>query len=125
MLHEINPPGFPEGNLTRRWFADGFFDLFVWLDAQGAILAFQLCYDKGHDEHAITWRSPSSYFHQRVDDGENGSGIGKATPILVPNGTFDFSALAQRFKSAIAEIDPQLSTFVYTKIVDFARRTVA
>ncbi len=46
MMTEWNMPGIKEGKLTKRWFGDSFFDLFVWLDEKGAIVSFQLCYGK-------------------------------------------------------------------------------
>ena len=36
----------------RRWFADEDFDLVVWTSAIGAIVAFELCYDKPRIERA-------------------------------------------------------------------------
>jgi hypothetical protein len=45
----------------RRWFQDEYFDLFVWLDAAGAPLAFQLCYNRNHGEAAITWNSSAGF----------------------------------------------------------------
>lgn len=71
MLTEYNSPGEMEGDLKKRWFGDSYFDLFVWLDESDSIVSFQLCYDKPRDEHALTWKKPSNYYHQRVDDGEN------------------------------------------------------
>jgi hypothetical protein len=125
MLQQIVMPGRQEGNLLRKWFTDEFFDLIVWFDDQALIASFQLCYDKGHDEHALTWRRPSSYYHQRVDDGENRPGKHKSTPILVSDGTFDFRSLADRFKTESKNIDPAISRFVYEKLLAFGHRAVA
>ena len=125
MLQQIDMPEREEGNLLRKWFTDEFFDLIVWFDDQALVVGFQLCYDKGHDEHALTWKQPSSYYHQRVDDGENRPGKHKSTPILVPDGTFDLRRLADQFKTQSKKIDPAISAFVYEKVLAFGHRAMA
>jgi hypothetical protein len=52
---EIDNPDSGEGDLIRKWFTDEYFDLFVWSDNKGEIARFQLCCNKGRDEHALTW----------------------------------------------------------------------
>ena len=42
-----------EGN--RRWFADDFFELIVWLDERSTVESFQLCYDRRRWQRALTW----------------------------------------------------------------------
>jgi len=119
MLVEWNKPGIREGKLTKRWFGDSYFDLFVWLDETNTIVSFQLCYGKPVDEHALTWMFPSIYYHQRVDDGENRPGKSKSTPVLLPDGMVDVPAIIRRFQDESKEIDPSVSTFVHRKILDF------
>lgn len=119
MLAEWNKPGIREGKLTKRWFGDSFFDLFVWSDETGAIVSFQLCYGKPRDEHALTWMFPSIYYHQRVDDGENNPGKSKSTPVLLPDGMVDVHSIIRRFQDESKEIDPSVSKFINQKILDF------
>ena len=119
MLKKIDTPDSAEGNLHRQWFTDETFDLFLWTDDKGIIRSFQLCYDKGRDERALTWKEPSTYYHQRVDDGENRPGKSKSTPILTADGIFNFRKVAERFKSESASIEPELSEFVYEKLLSF------
>jgi hypothetical protein len=119
MLAEWNKPGVLEGKLTKRWFGDAYFDLFVWLDETNTIVSFQLCYGKPLDEHALTWMSPSIYYHQRVDDGENKPGKSKSTPILLPDGMFEVSSIARRFLEESKEIDKTVSKFIHQRILDF------
>ena len=119
MLGECNKPGIREGALTKRWFTDSFFDLFVWSDDSGAIVSFQLCYEKPRDEHALTWKQPSSYHHQRVDDGECKPGKSKSTPVLIPDGAVNADALADRFNYASQRMDPAVARFVHQKILDY------
>ena len=35
-----------EGEPFRRWYADDYFDLFIWFDDNDKVTGFQLCYDK-------------------------------------------------------------------------------
>ena len=59
------------GEPKRRWFSDDNFELIVWMNEDGKIIGFQLDYDKDKNMRALTWKDPSSYFHHRVDDGED------------------------------------------------------
>ena len=117
MLTELGDVRQVEGEHRRRWFMDSFFDLIVWLDQGDAIVGFQLCYDKEGDQRALTWKAPDSYTHAAVDDGENRPGRYKATPILVADGAFDHTAIAERFRAESAAVDPAIAAFVYEKLV--------
>jgi hypothetical protein len=124
MLAEWNKPGIREGELTKRWFGDSYFDLFVWLDEANTIVSFQLCYGKPVDEHALTWMFPSIFYHQRVDDGENRPGKSKSTPVLLPDGMFDVRSVERRFLKESKEIDTTVSKFIHQKILDFSKTPV-
>jgi hypothetical protein len=106
-----------DGDYFRSWFADDYFDLIVWSDEHREIASFQLCYNKGVDEYALTWIRPSSYHHQRVDDGENRPGRYKSTPVLIPDGSFPAEAIAERFKQESSRLDPALAEFIHEKIL--------
>lgn len=110
MLVELADVRQVPGEGTRRWFSDGYFDLIVWY-AEGDALGFQLCYDKGHDERALTWRPPHRYTHNRVDDGEGPFGS-KRTPVLVQDGLFDRDPILDRFRRAAVGIDPEVTLLV-------------
>ncbi|HTY36011.1 MAG TPA: hypothetical protein VMH23_02815 [Bacteroidota bacterium] len=125
MLEEWNKPGLRESNLTKRWFGDSYFDLFVWIDDSGAIMSFQLCYGKPANEHAYTWMFPSISYHQKVDDGEGKPGRSKSTPILLPDGMFDVRSVARRFLDESKEIDPVITDFVHRKLLEFAEQSAA
>ena len=84
MLSEIKKTRQEEGEPYRRWFTDEDHDLIVWYDAEGKILGFQLCYELGPNERALTWIRGKGYAHNRVDDGETGFFMHKMSPILVP-----------------------------------------
>ena len=125
MLAEFGKGEVKENNLTRRWFGDSYLDLYVWLDEHGTIHKFQLCYDRSHDERALTWTSPSTYSHERVDDGENRPGKNKSTPVLVPDGVFSFNDIAERFLKESSGMDSRIAAFVHQKILAFGKRVVA
>ncbi|WP_127478067.1 hypothetical protein [Sulfurivermis fontis] len=100
----------------RRWFSDNEFDLIVWLDAEEAIIAFDLCYDKQRQEHVFRWRAAQGLSHLRVDDGEQRSGRHKMTPIYVTDGHFDAAAVARRFSAAAAAVPWGIRDFVLDRL---------
>jgi hypothetical protein len=112
MLHEVEKVRQIPGEGPRRWFSDQYFDLIVWYEKNGSVLGFQLCYDKFEKERALTWRRDRGFSHEKVDDGEGRPGEPKSTPILLPDGLFDASAITARFRKESAEIDPEVSRLV-------------
>jgi hypothetical protein len=116
MLKEVGKSRQIPGQGTRRWFSDSRLDLFVWEDSKGNIDGFQLCYGKGKDEHAFTWRKSGRCTHHRVDDGEYPGLDYKSSPILVPDGFVDMPALLDEFRARSTGIDPALSGFVRRKL---------
>jgi hypothetical protein len=120
MLYEIPHTRQIPGEPHRRWFTDAFFDLIVWRSASQAILGFQLAYDKRRSHRVLTWRQGVGYAHNKVDDGENRPGKPKASPILLPDGTFDPQGIGEAFAHASAHVDPHIAQFVMQKIVEYA-----
>jgi len=118
VLNEIRDVRQVPGEPRRRWFADEFFDLIVWLDTGGTVTGFQLCYDKRADERAVTWRRESGWAHERVDAGEI-PGRAKMTPILVPDGVFDRTGIATRFRREARGIDGPIADLVYEKLLEY------
>ena len=108
-----------EGEDRRRWFSDEYFDLIVWEDTNGAIVKFELCYDKEKDEHALTWDRPDNHLHLKVDDGEGRLGRHKMTPVLFADGSFDTRALGAKFNEAGRNIDRNVADFIYSKIISY------
>ena len=99
----------------RRWFADDYFDLMVWVGKKGEFIGFQLCYDKSGDEHALTWRRKTGFTHHRVDSGELQRPY-KATPILVADGVVDFAWIIHHFQERSRKMDQQVARFVLGQI---------
>lgn len=88
MLREIrNVRGIP-GQGVRRWFSDACLDLFVWYDAGGGIIGFQLCFDKDtHTECALTFTEDKGYSFDQVTGETSVCDIGS----LVLSRTGEFS----------------------------------
>jgi hypothetical protein len=107
------------GEPPRRWFADEFFDLIVWLDPDGSLWGFQLCYDRGYAPRALTWTKAKGYTHEGIDDGEVGGGAHKGSPILVQDGVFDAEPIGDRLSAASRDLPPGISAFVLEKVKTF------
>ena len=114
----------------RRWFQDDYFDLYIWQDAAGDPVAFQLCYDRRHDEGAISWSPAAGYSHARVDDGRIAPGIA-STPILIDGPPPPYFRVYRRFLDATHEWpETTLGAFVlahlraYRQYLFGCRRTI-
>jgi hypothetical protein len=116
MLYEIQDVQQEEGGPFCLWFADREFDLFVWYNEDKTIFGFQLCYQKGKDEKAFTWKQTSGFVHERVDLGTKARS--NMTPVLVSDGVFPKDKIARLFLENSKEIDPEISKFVYAKILE-------
>jgi hypothetical protein len=119
MLQELVPTRQISDEPPRRWFTGEQFDLIVWYDGDLEIIGFQLCYQKGSDEHALTWWRDKGFAHDRIDDGEGRPDEQKMTPILVPDGSFDRQALIEAFREQSRAIEPRLVRFVTRTIAAY------
>lgn len=117
MLREIRNTQQVPGESCRRWFNDQNLDLVVWTRGDGHIDAFQLAYGKPDSEHALSWSEQGGIRHQKVDDGEGEPGRHKKTPLLVPDGAFDPTALAGLFREHATRIDEDIAGFVFRKLM--------
>lgn len=111
MLREIEKTRQHAGEPLRRWFHAQEQDLYVWQDEDGTIIAFQLCYDKPDNEHALYWRQDRGFSHLRVDDGENPAGRPQS-PLLLADGLFDSAGVTRRFLRLAKNLPPEISRFV-------------
>jgi len=115
MLREIQARQLP-GEPTRRWFTSPDIDLFVWLGADGAPTGFQLCYDKQHREHALTWTAAGGYSHMAVDGGGSRPGRYKGTPILVANDTIDLDGILAQLREQSAAVPAEYLRLIEERI---------
>ncbi len=105
----------------RRWFGDDYFDLIVWYDDAERISGFQLCYDRGRNEHALTWRRETGAEHHRIDSGET-MPLENRSPILVPDGAAPFSDLIRQFEMRAGGMDQDLFNLVAGVLEESGRK---
>jgi len=117
MLREI-PVTQTEQEPRRRWFADEYFDLVVWLSDTSTVVAFELCYDGPRVERAVRWSGDHGYGHFRVDTGEE-TPMRNRTPILISDGSFPKEQVVAGFSQASATLDPAIRTFVLRRLQEF------
>ncbi len=116
--HVRQNPGEP----LRRWFASSYFDLIVWYNAEQVPVGFQLCYDKGRSERAMTWRRPDTYSHMSVDDGEARPFRYKAAPSMMEDEHFEPTEVAALFEKESGQLPPDLAVLVLEGIRRFPTR---
>jgi hypothetical protein len=98
----------------RRWFNSDYLDLIVWYGSDGkAINGFQLCYDVGYSERALTWTLDEGYKHNKVDTRRY------STPILVSDGTFQLNAIADIFLKASQDLEPEIAELIQKKLQEY------
>lgn len=113
MLKEITTSS-EQDEPDKRWFTDHDTDLFVWLDKDEQIIKFQICYNKGKNEHALTWQIDQGFAHHAVDDGEEKVMKMKKSPILVQDGNVDVETIQTIF----TEQGRELPAFIYNFVLD-------
>ncbi|HZG50736.1 MAG TPA: hypothetical protein VEZ40_01250 [Pyrinomonadaceae bacterium] len=95
MLREIRNVKEIAGQGARRWFNDERLDLFVWYDAGGRILGFQLCFDKDTpDELALTFTENAGYSLDHVAAEASVCDLG--SPVLARGGEFSRRQLLEQ-----------------------------
>ena len=112
MLSEVIKVKQLDGEPRRRWFAAPDMDVFVWFNDDEDIIQFQICYDKGPDEQALTWHFEQGISHKSVDDGENRSFRMKSTPIMDNESEYDLQRIVQDFESRAGDIDHKTVSFI-------------
>ena len=115
MLREFKQLRQEPGDGSRRWFESDGFDLVVWLDTGGALAGFQICYDLGQGEHALTWRPSSGCVHHRVDMGDH-TPFSNESPVLVADGVVPWSDLLGTFDARCASLEPAIRDAVKTAL---------
>jgi hypothetical protein len=112
LLRELRNVRQDPDDRPRRWFEDDYFDLIVWYEG-AQVYGFQLCYDTRGNERALTWIRGRGYSHSGMDQGDRRDGGLGRTPILVQDGLVDKIAIAEKFKAAARDIDPEVADLVY------------
>jgi hypothetical protein len=119
VLTEIRNVKQERGGGRRRWFESDGLDLVVWY-AKDALTGFQLCYDFGDGEQAVTWRPGWGFTHSIVDSGEE-SPLKNKTPILrLLDGAPPWTKIARWFDEQSASLEPALRELVHNKLAEKA-----
>lgn len=103
----------------RRWFESDGFELVVWESAAGACEGFQVCYDLGRGEHALTWRPGTGFAHHAVDTGDD-SPLSNQTPILIHDGAVPWAEIGKLFGERGSGLESGLRDLVGSRLA--ARR---
>ncbi|MDH3645326.1 MAG: hypothetical protein OER80_01000 [Gammaproteobacteria bacterium] len=117
MLREIKAVHQSETDRKKRWFSDLDFDLIVWQKRNGTVSRFELSFDKGMDEHALTWKEGSGLKHYCVDDGENRPMRHKMSPLLGANGPVDYTVIERNFGEVATGMDVGIADFIKTQLI--------
>jgi hypothetical protein len=112
MLKEVTATQQLPGEPRRRWFASEALDLYVWYDAADNVLQFQLCFDKGPGERALTWDRERGFSHHAVDDGENRVFQMKSTAILTGAAPADLRKVRRLFEQHGQKLEHDLFLFI-------------
>ena len=115
MLHEIKSVRQERGAGRRRWFESEGLELVVWLDRAAAVTGFQLCYDFGLGEHALTWREESGFVHSRIDPGDE-TPFANRTPVLEPDGPIPWNEIAHLFNQRSKTLEPALRQLIHDRL---------
>jgi len=117
VLHEIKNVKQERGAGRRRWFESDGLELVVWFDASESVTGFQLCYDLGKGEHALTWRAGTGFAHSVVDEGD-GSPLRNETPVLRPDLPPPWAEIARLFDERSESLEPPLRQLVHDKLAE-------
>jgi hypothetical protein len=117
VLREIKTVLQERGAGHRRWFESDGLDLVVWLDRHAAITGFQLCYDLGRGEHALTWREESGFAHNRIDTGDE-TPLANRTPVLEADGPVPWNEIAHLFNQRSKTLEPTLRRLIDERLAE-------
>jgi hypothetical protein len=108
-------------NSFRRLFTDRNFDLYIWYRCVDSteIIGFQLVYNSGMEQKALTWQKDSGFCHLRIDEGDRGF---NKTPILVKDGAFEYPDVRDRLLASIRNVDTEIRDFVVSKIDEYGEQ---
>jgi hypothetical protein len=115
MLREIQNVKHIPGQGARRWFNDEHIDLFVWYDAGGGILGFQLCFDKDTPgERALTFTEAAGYSLDYVVTEASVCDMG--SPMLVRGGEFSRQQLLDQLGCRGEVLERPLYEYIREKL---------
>ena len=107
----------------RRWFTNGYFDVIVWYESRGgALLGFQLCYNRHLDERAFTWQHKKQSSHY-VSAGSDERGMPWiATAVLRGDAGPIPEEVLDRLRREQGELDDSLLTLIVERAFEYNER---
>lgn len=119
MLREIAGVRQDRPGVRRRWFQDDYLDLFVWTDASGGVVAFQLAYERNGDEHLLEWERSRGYLHRRVDDSRGGDFGIRGAALLTAGKRFPKYRVLTQFDARSTTLEAALRSLVRRKLIGY------
>jgi len=119
MLQEIQGVSADMPGVTRRWFHNDEFDLFVTLDREQTLVGFELCYGSPSSEQALVWTQSDGYFHDGMRSTPRQE---RALAGLLEGDALDSDSLRARFQAASLSLPDSLKTALYARLQDYAIR---
>lgn len=119
VLHEIRNVKQERGPGRRTWFESDGLELVVWLGEGDRVAGFQLCYDLGRGEHALTWREGAGFAHSVIDTGD-ATPLKNETPVLLPNAHTPWRQIARLFDERSELLEPALRQLIREKLTERA-----
>jgi len=104
------------GTGRRRWFESDGLDFVVWYGSSGQVTGFQLCYDFGQGEHALTWREGTGFVHSRIDAGDQSPLKNRSPTLELTSAVPPWSRLAEKFDVQSDSLEPELRRLVGRKL---------
>lgn len=116
-LKEVGGTGQIENGLKRRWFSATGVDLIIWFDDFNRPFKFQLCYEQGRKEFALTWEGGVGFSHVSIDSGEHGRYLYKSAPMLEERVvSFEPDMWRHRFHGMSAELPQEIREIVQSAL---------
>lgn len=120
MLTEIGHVRQVKGDYLRRIFADRNLDVVIWYKPDKTIYGFQVSYDLGRRERALTWTESRGFFHARVDNGED-SPLSNRSPVLIEDPDFDAARLLPVFALSAQNLPSREKRLMQRKLREYVR----
>jgi hypothetical protein len=105
--------------LTRRWFRDEDFDLYLWERPGGEVDAFELCYDRQGRERSLRWSRTGGFRHEGVDRPETKPGRAMSA-LLVAEGTMPVAAVSRKLRGAAKALPAGVRDFMIARLAEYA-----
>lgn len=118
MLHEIKNVKQERGPGRRRWFESDGLELVVWFDQGDTVTGFQICYDFGHGEHALTWRRESGFAHTGIDAGDESPFMNRTPVLKMPQTDPPWTEIVRVFESHSVTLEPALRSLVLGRLTE-------